>query len=524
MIITQDHVTRLGEKLSFYLRRWRDYPLSFPIEACNAEKYGYPTHQQAHIFELMKDNPFIAVHSGHNIGKSRLMAWEAFRHLLCYKRPGFPLKIPVTGPGKGGLSDVIWSEVKLVHGHLLPFLRDRIVITSDHMYVDEDPGAWFASMRTARPENPDALQGFHGDCLFEIDEGSGVPDEVYEVAQGAFAEEGARGLMFGNPTKNVGYFWKACTTGMLWKAVHLSSENSRSDTEYEYVYVQPNGNPMLCKVKGRCSPKWLDDMRKDWGEESIVYGVRVKGVFPVSGELDQVIRTDWIDAIKDRSEKDEVDEPIVMGVDIAYEGEDNSAYCVRQGRNILDVEKWHGHDPDESAEIVASRYRELKEVGKAPKWICVDSTGIGANVYAKLRKMKLPALPVKAQESAPYDGITKAKRIRDWLWWRSRAFYKDRNPWWASEPKDGNIWEQLKKELTCVHFEYKGAEIVVEAKKETKKRYKLKSPDIADAHNLTFFVDFKAHRKRDSIKKERPKHGQKRRHRKAVNADRWKVL
>ena len=79
-------------------------------------------------------------------------------------------------------------------------------MTTDALY---DPGAkdWGAFARTARQDAPESLQGFHGDhLLFVIDEASGVPEEVFEAAEGALSGPANRLLMLGNPTRNSGTF------------------------------------------------------------------------------------------------------------------------------------------------------------------------------------------------------------------------------------------------------------------------------------------------------------------------------
>jgi len=78
--------------------------------------------------------------------------------------------------------------------------------------------SWFASARTARKEQPDALLGFHASdieitendvavkrsdtvaLLFVIEEASGVPDEVFTAVEGTLSDDGSRLLIVHEPS------------------------------------------------------------------------------------------------------------------------------------------------------------------------------------------------------------------------------------------------------------------------------------------------------------------------------------
>ena len=66
-----ENVTKREEllkKWAYYIKRWEKDPLAFVIEACQAEKWGYPTHQQAEVLRALPANRYIAIKSGHGIG------------------------------------------------------------------------------------------------------------------------------------------------------------------------------------------------------------------------------------------------------------------------------------------------------------------------------------------------------------------------------------------------------------------------------------------------------------------------
>src|SRR6185503_11337335 len=163
--------------------------------------------------------------------------------------------------------------------------------TSEKFFLKASPQESFAVARTSRPENPEALQGFHSDnILFLIDEASGVVDEVFQVAEGALSSEGAFVLMAANPTKTQGYFYDSHHRMRgSWATMHVNGED--------------------CK---RVSHQYIEDMAKKWGRESSIYKIRVKGEF--AGTPDGVIPLDLIQAAINRDIKPHG--PIRWGVDV----------------------------------------------------------------------------------------------------------------------------------------------------------------------------------------------------------------
>jgi hypothetical protein len=287
-----------------------------------------------------------------------------------------------------------------------------------------------------------------------------------------------------------------------------------------YDFIHPNGEIEQIVARGRVSPDYITSMRSEFGANSPVYKARVLGEFPDS-EADQIIKNEWVDKCWDREVMPPVNRHRIMGVDVAYQGDDDSALVVRHGPNIESVEHWHGYDPVETAGRVVGAYRDLKKSKNQPRYICIDATGIGAGVYASIRKALLndkgvSVLPVYVAESPPEDGGSKCRRLRDWLWWQSRLFFRDRKPRFLD---DNDTFRRLARELCSPKFKYSSTtgKIEVESKDDLRKR-RVKSPDFADALNLTFFAD---HEFRIAEEAKR----RKRRHFKKVkDPDSWRLV
>ena len=107
-----------------------------------------------------------SVRAGHGPGKTTVEAWLILWFVLFWR----DLKVPVTANSQDQLSDVVWAEIARWHRQLPAFLKDMVEVSATRVFIKADPEGSFAVARTARPERPEALQGFHARTLaFFID-------------------------------------------------------------------------------------------------------------------------------------------------------------------------------------------------------------------------------------------------------------------------------------------------------------------------------------------------------------------
>jgi hypothetical protein len=309
------------EQLQTWITLWRlKGPAQFAIDALGVE----PEAWQVEASEALVGRRRVSIRSGHGVGKSAFMAWCILWFLVCWS----PCKIPATAPTGHQLSDILWAELAKWHRVLkdrVPVLGNALGWKSEKFELLEAPQEAFAVARTSRPENPEALQGFHApNILFLIDEASGVPDEVYQVAEGALSSEGAYVVMAGNPTRTQGYFYDSHHKMRgSWAALHVNGENVK-----------------------RVARQFIADMAKKYGPESSIYKIRVKGEF--ASALDGVIGLDIIEPAKTR---DIVQHgPIRWGLDVARFGDDLTALCKRHGNTMPEkIKVWGGTDTMQTA-------------------------------------------------------------------------------------------------------------------------------------------------------------------------------
>ena len=108
-----------------------------------------------------------------------------------------------------------------------------------------------------------------------MDEASGIPDQVFEVARGALSTPGARVVMAANPTRTTGYFYQAFHRNReAWDLLTFS-----------------------CADSLLVSKEYVEAMREEYGTESDIYRVRVLGEFPKGGDL-QFIPSSLVESVR----------------------------------------------------------------------------------------------------------------------------------------------------------------------------------------------------------------------------------
>lgn len=438
------------EAVKTIVERWRaGGPALFAQEALGAN----PTDQQWQASKEIVETGRVSIRSGHGTGKSAFMAWCVLWFVVCY----FPCKVPCTAPTSHQLNDVLWAEIAKWFRKLqdrIPELAAEYEWSSERFYAKAYPNESFAVARTSRPEKPEALQGFHSEnILFLIDEASGVPEQVFQVAEGALSTEGTFVVMAANPTREDGYFYESHhKMRSRWSALHWDGEES----------------PMVSKT-------YIEDMRIKYGVDSPIYQVRVKGNFATAA--DGVIPLSLCLAAKDREVSVLEKAPIIWGLDVARFGSDSTSLAKRKGNTQLEPTKeWFGKDTMQTAGMIKNEYDSTTDKMK-PVAINVDVIGIGAGVVDRLKEQGLPINGVNVAESASIS--EQYARLRDELWFKGREWLEAKDCKLAED-------EQLIAELTTAKYSIlSNGKIKVEGKEEMKKRG-VSSPNRADAWLLTF--------------------------------------
>jgi len=410
-----------------------------------------PEAWQKEVLESLLSDDKIAIKSGHGTGKTALLSWIIL-WWLCTK---IPTKIACTANSAHQLNDVLWSEISKWHRNLPDGFRNLFEFKSDKINLIGVKDS-FAVARTARREQPEALQGFHSpNMLFIADEASGIDNIIFEVAEGSLSTKGAKVILTGNPTRSSGYFYDCFhTMKHRWKTFTVSCHDS------QYV-----------------NPSFIADMAKKYGEDSNVFRIRVLGEFPESNE-DAIIPLHLISESITRDIDPSTDD-VIWGLDVARHGNDRTALAKRQGNTLLEkIKTWKNKDLMETVGIVVSEYEALP-YSKRPTEILIDSIGLGAGVADRLQEMNLNCQITAVNVAELPSMQDKYMRLRDELWFLVREWFESRDVKIIDD-------EELIAELTTPSFSFmSNGKIKVESKEQLKKKGH-KSPDLADALCLTF--------------------------------------
>lgn len=397
----------------------------------------------------------ISIRSGHGVGKTALCAWCAL-HYLIFR---FGVKVVITSPSGRQMSDGLKPEISLWIDRMPSGigLKEDLEITADRITKKSDPKNSFISFRTARMETPEALAGIHADHVMVIvDEASGVPEVVYEAAAGTLSTSGSICMLIGNPTRARGLFYRTHT--------------SLTD-HWRVMKVASNESP-------RVDQAFIEDIRKTYGVDSNQYRVRVLGEFPTSEE-DMVIPYELVKSAFGRDVEPIPDAAIYWGIDPGRGG-DATGFCSRGANRVLELEEWHFPDLMRTVGKVKSKWDDTAPSDR-PESIFVDSIGLGAGIADRLRELGLPIIDVNVSEAPSMR--ERFPRLRAEIWFQSRAWFEGRH---VCIPKQLRLGEQLVDELSSPEMRLlSNGKTDVETKDDMRRRG-IRSPNLADALNITF--------------------------------------
>ena len=395
----------------------------------------------------------ISIRSGNGVGKTALCAWLSIHYLLFRD----DVKIPVTAPSSSQLKDGLIPETKRWIAKLPDFLRVQVEMTEDRIRRVPGGDNNFISFRTARADSPEALAGIHASHVMAIvDEASGVPDIVFEFAEGTMSSAGSIFILIGNPTRPTGYFHK---THFLLKHKWFTKKVSSFDSS-------------------RVTQDFVDNIALTYGTGSNTYRYKVLGEFPESVS-DTVIPKELIDGAWGRDVDLLRGTERVWGVDPGRGG-DPTGFCIRADNHVEELLEWYDADLMRVTGRVKERWDRTADKDR-PESIFVDSIGLGAGVADRLRELGLPAVDVNVAESPSMKD--RYTRLRAELWYAVREWLEQRN---VVLPKELDLTEKLMSELAEPQAIFTSTgKADVESKGAMKQRG-VRSPNLADALCLTF--------------------------------------
>lgn len=319
-------------------------------------------------------------------------------------------------------------------------------LNMDTQYYYSDAQSW-------SEENPDAFAGAHSQVamMVQFDEASGISDPIWSVTEGFFTDlaELRVWVAISNPRRN---------TGQFFECFHKNAEY------WDTRYIDSR------TVEGIDSAVYQRIADK-YGEDHDVTRIEVKGEFPRTGTKQFIGREIVSDASIREIEPDN-GAPLLMGVDVARFGDDDSVIRFRQGRDARTIEpkSYRGYNTMELSQEVA----ELIDLYN-PNAVFVDGGGVGGGVVDRLKQLGYRVIEVQSGEKASDPDKYLNKRAEMW---------GEMREWLTFGCIDAS--QELIDDLTGPEYDLhiKG-QIKLETKEKMKKRG-LSSPDHGDALGLTF--------------------------------------
>ena len=354
---------------------YRDDPVRFAHEILGVE----PWWRQVEILEAIRDHPRVAVRSGHKIGKSNAIGIAAFWFYCSYE----DARAIMTSTTARQVDQILWRELSMMKARsgrcLKCKLQDpdgrRIPAPCPHSaLIDGDMGSLartglksvnFREITGFTAREAEAVAGISGaNLLYLPDEASGIPQKIFEAMEGNRAG-GARLAMFSNPTKNEGEFFDAFhSKSGLYKTITVSSEET------------PNAVTGENKIPGLATRAWIEEKKEEWGENSALYSVRVKGLHPLS-EDGKIFSVHAI-ASAERAWADADDAGrLFLGVDVAGPAGkgDEIIMAPRRAKKVLRLHRFQGLDAQgHLIQILAllGQYRRPNEIKPV---VVIDAEG-----------------------------------------------------------------------------------------------------------------------------------------------------
>ena len=398
--------------------------------------------------------------SGHGIGKSAMVAW-----LILFILDTRPRAMGVVTANTGDqLRTKTWAEVAKWHhlalsSHFWEYTNSRGNMSLSRKGSKDIKQKWRCDALTSRAENAESFQGLHSVSstpFYIFDEASGIEDKIWEARFGGATDGEPMSFDFGNPTRKSGYFYENCV----------------GKSKHRYIVRQIDSREVHITSK-----PYIAELQEDWGEQSDLFKVKIRGVFPSMASV-QFISDDLVLGAMLRHQVADKNDALLIGVDVARFGHNETVIYPRMG---MDAKSWpykryNRLDNVQVAEKVIDMIHSFKMEGKNVSGLFIDGGGLGSGPVDILRRLGYNPIDVVFGKTA-ID--RRYRRWGDQMWGNMRDSLLR-----LSLPNSIDLKTQLTQREYNVDD---NGQITLESKKIMRERLgENSSPDIADALALTY--------------------------------------
>lgn len=374
-----------------------------------------PWSRQVEILEAVRDNKRVAVASGHKVSKSHSAAIVALWFYCSFE----DARVVMTSTTSRQVDQILWRELRMLRARARRAIDGEMHELARSGFKSPD----FREIVGFTAREAEAVAGVSGKNLLYIpDEASGISDAVFEAIEGNRAG-GARICMFSNPTRTEGEFFEAFHGKKdFYKLLRISSEESPNVVEGREV------------IPGLATRDWIEEKKREWGVDSAMYKVRIKGEFVLRDDSRILSIHDIAEAEK-RWAETPADGPLRIGLDPAGDGGqgDESVFAPRRGLKILALYAMRGLTEDGHLAHLLGIIARFKIPGEPLPRVVIDREGaVGARIYGTLRSHldrhseAYELVGVRGSDAADGNSPVRAHdRVRDKLWDSLRAWFRD---------------------------------------------------------------------------------------------------
>jgi hypothetical protein len=372
-------------RLRFPSPHYQANPVAFFRDILGVE----PWSKQVEIIEAVRDNPRVAVCSGHKVSKSHSAAGIALWWYASFE----DARCVMSSTTSRQVDQILWRELRMMRarggrcvackaadptGLLIPRPCPHSALIEGEQGELARTGLKSPDFReivgfTAR--EAEAVAGISGRrLLYILDEASGIPDVIFEAIEGNRAG-GARILLLGNGTRNEGEFFEAFHgKAAHYKTIRVSSETTPNVLEGRIV------------IPGLATREWIEEKKEEWGQDSSLYRVRVKGEH-ATHEQGKIFSMHVIGLAEQRWYEAPSAGRLFIGLDPAGETGtgDETAFAARRGVKLLALRTHRGLNDDQHLSQLLLFVAEHKLKRETPVVVLDREGSIGSALYGRLR-------------------------------------------------------------------------------------------------------------------------------------------
>jgi hypothetical protein len=457
-------VARDAQRIRWQNRYLND-PVAFVHDHLTWEDGKAPTAYQEDILAMLVEHKRVAVRSPHGAGKSALAAWVILWRVLTWD--GADFKVPTLASVWRQLSAYLWPEVHKWARQIKWEGTGREAFTQFELLKLQLNGRTGQAFALASNDHT-ALEGAHASFAQLVnDESKAIPDDTWDAQEGAMTTGDAHWLAISTPGPPRGRFYEIHS-----RAKGYEDWAVRSVTIDEMIQA------------GRIDPQIVEQRASQWGKDSAVFKSRILGEF-AQDSSDGVIPLAFIDEAQERG-RALGPEPkaalLSVGVDVGGGG-------LGGDRSVISLLFANG-------QVFFRKFGELSDVLTAtmqlvghimgicehyhPRYVVVDTIGLGAGVAHRLREEGVPVLAFNAAARCDFrdrSGELGFASLRSAAWWLLREALEPGSGIGLALPEDADLVGEL---VTPSYRMNSIGKVQVEEKASFRGRLG-RSTDVADA-------------------------------------------